>query len=94
MEFEQDIFKYEIFENEVCDYCNPNHREELRKLTNHLLDGHNMWIGGYTKEKHKQLDDIREGYQVDKRKRCFCLCDIKGVYICKKHLIELAERMG
>ena len=79
--------------NQVCDFCNPDHHEQLWELVGHLVNRQGMWIGGWTKEKAAKWQEIREKFEKDLRKPCFCIEEATGQYICGKHLIELAYRM-
>lgn len=80
-------------ERQVCDFCNPDHHEQLVKLTNHLETRHG-WVGGFTREKADEYQRIREKFQKGLRKPCFCIQEEDGKYICSEHLIELATRMA
>lgn len=78
---------------QVCNFCHPNHEEEIAELTSHLLTKNGYWIGGYTPAKSKEYNEIRKKFEEGKKVQCFCVCHETGQYICGKHLLELAQRM-
>ena len=77
----------------VCNVCYPNNSEEVCALAPHLLkDG--KWVGGFTKAKMDELGKICEEFEKDRKTTCVYIDPEDGTCICKKHLLELVEKMG
>ena len=51
-------------------------------------------MGGYSKAKWEQFKVITDEYNKDKITPCMMVESDYGVYICKKHLQEIMDRMG
>jgi len=82
----------------ICNFCHPNYLRDLTELTKHLFCSYGSvvsseWIGGYSKEKADACEIIRTEFEKDKLVNTIVLDFDEGVYICKKHLIELAESL-
>jgi hypothetical protein len=77
----------------VCKFCYPSHDDELHEKCKHLLTKNGHWIGGWTKEKGQEASRIQQEFEKDRRAKCIDLDVDYGCYVCKKHLLELAEFM-
>ncbi len=79
------------FQNQLCTFCYPNQTSEVGKLTPHLYVQGTGWVGGYSPEKGDEYLKIREEYEKGRRKLCWVADSEYGLYVCVKHLLEIAE---
>lgn len=80
-------------EPQVCNWCYPDCEEELGKLTSHLLTKDGCWKGWYTAEKSAEHTKICNDYRQPKLALCLVIDFERDIYICKKYLLEQAERL-
>ncbi len=79
---------------EICTICYPNNWEKMREATAHLFneDAYCIRDSGYEaaiREEMLYIEKNNEG----KHTECLCLDREEGIYICRKHLLEIAEKM-
>ncbi len=79
---------------EICTFCYPDNWEVMRDTVgSHILDKNGHYIGGFTPAKDQELRAIENKFNEGKFTTCVCLDDVAGVFACKKHLLEIAEKM-
>lgn len=79
----------------ICDWCHPNRYEQLKKLAidAKIYDEKGSWFDCYSAKKREEYASLESEYFKDKWATCMCVDPQEPTYICKKHLLEIIERL-